>query len=525
MPDLKFRHADDEKWQEVRAQQHGDRRVSIREKWLEFTPNFLCLYAKWDPGMMVHKHGHNSDHVVYVIEVNPRASRTVPFVSKAIGRPLAKLAALVMAGQTLEELANLEQRHVGEVGGQSILGLLLAGRRQSYRSQTLVWSLLQHPRLHHQIEVDAEAGPFDRTDAGHQELQRHALEMISRRIQTSRAALDNPGKPIGVFLLVGRADLAMMNPVAFPVYFLALAATSMRLDHRACAVAAGVAVCQYGAIVALAAGTVGLTELEIGTQGVRIVLLGTMGVLGTLVNLRMQRPHVLSANDGLTGLLNRRAFEDRWNGEVARVRRHGRPISIAAIDIDYFKQFNDTYGHAAGDTALVVVIASWPEARQAHWDALLVARAIENQQFVVGVNRVGEGGGLGFVGGTAIIDPLGRVRAHGGDEPGLVTAARVAGLGVPGAQAPREDAGGRKGRARVVAHLTSARRKIAAAKAKPTIEIVENAVEQLKAAGFEVMNVDETSISIGAPATTYESVFKTRIVPEEPMARSQPRRR
>jgi carbamoyl-phosphate synthase large subunit len=41
---------------------------------------------------------------VYVLEVNPRASRTVPFVSKAIGRPLAKLAALVMAGQTLEAL-------------------------------------------------------------------------------------------------------------------------------------------------------------------------------------------------------------------------------------------------------------------------------------------------------------------------------------------------------------------------------------------------------------------------------------
>jgi len=41
---------------------------------------------------------------LYVIEVNPRASRTVPFVSKAIGRPLAKIAALVMAGQTLEEL-------------------------------------------------------------------------------------------------------------------------------------------------------------------------------------------------------------------------------------------------------------------------------------------------------------------------------------------------------------------------------------------------------------------------------------
>ena len=44
------------------------------------------------------------DDAVYVLEVNPRASRTVPFVSKAIGVPLAKLAALVMAGKTLEEL-------------------------------------------------------------------------------------------------------------------------------------------------------------------------------------------------------------------------------------------------------------------------------------------------------------------------------------------------------------------------------------------------------------------------------------
>jgi carbamoyl-phosphate synthase large subunit len=49
------------------------------------------------------------DGRVYVIEVNPRASRTVPFVSKAIGRPLAKLGALVMAGSTLEELGFTEE--------------------------------------------------------------------------------------------------------------------------------------------------------------------------------------------------------------------------------------------------------------------------------------------------------------------------------------------------------------------------------------------------------------------------------
>ena len=67
-PEPEFRHLDDEKWQEVRAQQHGDRRVSVREKWLWFTDAGLSLYAKWDPGMIVHRHGHNSDHLIFVIE-------------------------------------------------------------------------------------------------------------------------------------------------------------------------------------------------------------------------------------------------------------------------------------------------------------------------------------------------------------------------------------------------------------------------------------------------------------------------
>lgn len=64
----RFRHADQEKWQDVRALQLPTGRAVVREKWLEFTPNFLCLYAKWDPGMMIHKHGHNSDHVIFVLE-------------------------------------------------------------------------------------------------------------------------------------------------------------------------------------------------------------------------------------------------------------------------------------------------------------------------------------------------------------------------------------------------------------------------------------------------------------------------
>ena len=64
----RFIHLDDLKWQEVRRQRHGDRDVSVREKWLDFSPEFLSLYAKWDPGMIVQPHGHNSNHVVFVLE-------------------------------------------------------------------------------------------------------------------------------------------------------------------------------------------------------------------------------------------------------------------------------------------------------------------------------------------------------------------------------------------------------------------------------------------------------------------------
>jgi hypothetical protein len=61
-------HIDDLEWQEVKAQQHGERRVSIREKYLEWSPELMVLYARYDPGMLVERHGHRSDHVVYVLD-------------------------------------------------------------------------------------------------------------------------------------------------------------------------------------------------------------------------------------------------------------------------------------------------------------------------------------------------------------------------------------------------------------------------------------------------------------------------
>ena len=103
-----------------------------------------------------------------------------------------------------------------------------------------------------------------------------------------------------------------------------------------------------------------------------------------------------------------------------------RPFTLdgagMACFVCYDLRFPELFRLVAEDAAVVIVIASWPDARQSHWDALLPARAIENQMFVVGVNRVGSGGGLDFAGGTTIVDPLGRVLAAGGDEEGVVSA-------------------------------------------------------------------------------------------------------
>ena len=55
--------------------------------------------------------------------------------------------------------------------------------------------------------------------------------------------------------------------------------------------------------------------------------------------------------DPLTGVGNRRALErDKLARELAHAFRHGRPVAVAAVDVDGLKRINDTHGHAAGDT-------------------------------------------------------------------------------------------------------------------------------------------------------------------------------
>lgn len=92
-------------------------------------------------------------------------------------------------------------------------------------------------------------------------------------------------------------------------------------------------------------------------------------------------------HDVLTGLPNRRAFEQRLGAEVARVRRHGGPLALCLIDLDDFQEVNDTLGHPVGDEVLRAVARRLERVRGED-----IAFRVGGDEFAVIFSGIGETG-------------------------------------------------------------------------------------------------------------------------------------
>lgn len=157
--------------------------------------------------------------------------------------------------------------------------------------------------------------------------------------------------------LDGGIDSPLVYLVLFPVIFAALAYRPAAVV--ACGVSALAEVVLIGAIDA---------DIMLSPGGVFMILavvggMSVFAVAASVYRAKLQCSEAvllrelsdLADTDGLTGCLNHRAFHERLAVEIERAVRHQRALSLLIVDIDDFKSVNDTYGHAAGDQALVAV--------------------------------------------------------------------------------------------------------------------------------------------------------------------------
>lgn len=148
----------------------------------------------------------------------------------------------------------------------------------------------------------------------------------------------------------------------------------------------------------------------------------------------------VAALDPLTGLgLNQAICVSPTSGEMMRYAKiHQFPLSremnhftagdevqtvnMAGVEVCplvcYDLRFPETWRNAAG-AAVFVLIANWPASRMHHWHALLRARAIENQAFVIGVNRTGTDPNVQYSGGSVVYDYDGHCLTEMDERPGL----------------------------------------------------------------------------------------------------------
>jgi diguanylate cyclase (GGDEF)-like protein len=144
--------------------------------------------------------------------------------------------------------------------------------------------------------------------------------------------------------------------------------------------------------------------IAVGSSALFLLVVTRMAQLLREVELQARKVRDLARRDELTGLPNRRAWNDELPRALERARREDGPVSVALLDLDHFKQFNDSYGHPAGDRLLKESAAAWNSAIRA---TDLLAR-YGGEEFVVLLPGTGTADAVAVIERALAATPLGQ---------------------------------------------------------------------------------------------------------------------
>jgi diguanylate cyclase (GGDEF)-like protein len=171
------------------------------------------------------------------------------------------------------------------------------------------------------------------------------------------------------FLTWSTADLLLITALtacdggaATPIaglYFLPLAFAALFYPLKLAAPVVAMTVAMYLGVAALVGDPV---YSEVGFYTAALAMIGGLCAWAAREQeLRQDELARLSRTDALTGVLNRRGFDERFDAELASAQRGDAPLALVVLDLDGFKRVNDTYGHAAGDELLCWVVGELDE--------------------------------------------------------------------------------------------------------------------------------------------------------------------
>jgi len=194
-----------------------------------------------------------------------------------------------------------------------------------------------------------QSGPVDALRGGAHRMNPTLIEAALFRRRRSRWIVVS----LALIAGVGIGDYVTGSELTFSVFYLIPVAAAAWLSGTRSAVAASIFAAAVWLWADYLSARVDTSAFVYGWNFcARLLFLVLVAVLLARLRDMLDRERELSRTDGLTGLLNARAFREVAEAEIARSQRYGQPLSLAFIDVDNFKGVNDSRGHAAGDHLL-----------------------------------------------------------------------------------------------------------------------------------------------------------------------------